>query len=164
MQAGCPYVTISSRLAARLADPALLTDRARIGSQWVEAEDGGRCFEVTNPATGEVLACLPDLTIRDFRLAIDAAEVAQKSWAMQTGKHRSAVLKNWYRLWVGAVEDLASILTAEQGKPLAEAREEVLYGAAILSGLRRRQSAFMEILFRGTSTLLASSSLGSQSV
>ena len=125
-------MTVSTALASRLADAGLLTDRALVGGVWMSAEDAGKSFEVTNPATGEVLAVLPDISVAETRRAIDVAEIAQKAWARRTGKDRSAVLKAWHRLWVDSADDLAAILTAEQGKPLAEARGEVLYGAAYL--------------------------------
>jgi succinate-semialdehyde dehydrogenase/glutarate-semialdehyde dehydrogenase len=125
-------MTVSAALASRLADPGLLTDRALVGGVWISAEDAGKSFEVTNPATGEVLAVLPDIAVTETRRAIDVAEEVQKAWARRTGKDRSAVLKAWHRMWVESADDLAAILTAEQGKPLAEARGEVLYGAAYL--------------------------------
>ena len=125
-------MTVSAALASRLTDAGLLTDRALVGGVWMSAEDAGKSFEVTNPATGEVLAVLPDISVPETRRAIDVAETAQRAWARRTGKDRSAVLKAWHRLWVDSADDLAAILTAEQGKPLAEARGEVLYGAAYL--------------------------------
>jgi succinate-semialdehyde dehydrogenase/glutarate-semialdehyde dehydrogenase len=125
-------MTVSSVLASRLSDASLLTERALVGGVWMSAGDAGKSFPVTNPATGEVLAVLPDIPVEETRRAIDVAEQAQKAWAKRTGKDRSAVLKAWHRLWVDSADDLAAILTAEQGKPLAEARGEVLYGAAYL--------------------------------
>jgi succinate-semialdehyde dehydrogenase/glutarate-semialdehyde dehydrogenase len=125
-------MTVSSVLASRLSDASLLTERALVGGAWMSAEDAGKSFPVTNPATGEVLAVLPDIPVEETRRAIDVAEKAQKAWAKRTGKDRSSVLKAWHRLWVDSADDLAAILTAEQGKPLAEARGEVLYGAAYL--------------------------------
>ena len=125
-------MTVSSALASRLSDPRLLTDRALVGGKWMSADEVGKSFQVTNPATGEVLAVLPDIPVEETRRAIDVAELAQKAWARRTGKDRSAVLKAWHRLWIESADDLAAILTAEQGKPLAEAKGEVLYGAAYL--------------------------------
>ncbi len=125
-------MTVSSTLAARLADKTLLTDKALVGGQWLAAGAEGKRFDVTNPATGEVLASLPDLTVPEYRQAIDAAAIAQHDWAKRTGKHRSAILKQWLTLWRDSADDLATILTAEQGKPHAEAKGEVMYGAAYL--------------------------------
>jgi succinate-semialdehyde dehydrogenase/glutarate-semialdehyde dehydrogenase len=125
-------MSIAASLAARLSDPGLLTDRALVGGMWLSAEASKTSFEVINPANGEVLAVLPDVPVEEVRRAIDVAEKAQKSWAKRSGKDRSAVLKKWHRLWVESADDLAAILTAEQGKPLAEAKGEVLYGAAYL--------------------------------
>jgi len=117
-------------LAASLSDPTLLARAAYIGGEWITKAD---CtFDVTNPATGELLATLPALTAEDARRAIVAAKAAQAPWARRTGKDRAAILKEWHRLWIGAADDLARILTAEQGKPLAEAKGEILYGAAYL--------------------------------
>ncbi|HTM79175.1 MAG TPA: NAD-dependent succinate-semialdehyde dehydrogenase, partial [Devosia sp.] len=125
-------MTVSSSLAARLADKTLLTDKSLIGGQWLNTGADGKRFDVTNPATGEALASLPDLAVSDYRQAIDAAAIAQQAWAKHTGKHRSAILKRWLTLWRDNADDLATILTAEQGKPHAEAKGEVMYGASYL--------------------------------
>lgn len=125
-------MAIDSELSGRLADPSLLVEAAKTGRGWTGDASSGKRFSVTNPATGAVLASLPDLSPLDASDAIDAAEAAQKSWAKKTAKARSDVLKAWHRLWVDNADDLAAILTAEQGKPLAEAKGEVLYGAAYL--------------------------------
>jgi succinate-semialdehyde dehydrogenase/glutarate-semialdehyde dehydrogenase len=93
---------------------------------------GGLHFEVISPATGEVLASLPSLDVGQARAAIDVAGEAQREWARKTGIDRSRVLKRWHSLWVENADDLAVILTSEQGKPLAEARGEVMYGAGFL--------------------------------
>jgi succinate-semialdehyde dehydrogenase / glutarate-semialdehyde dehydrogenase len=125
-------MTVSADLTARLSDPTLVVDRALVGDRWLGIEDVARSFEVRNPSNGKVLAVLPDVPVEETRKAIDVAEKAQNAWAKKTGKARSAILKNWHRLWVDNADDLAAILTAEQGKPLAEAKGEVLYGAAYL--------------------------------
>jgi len=125
-------MTVNKLLAARLSDAGLLTDRALVGGIWMGVEEGGDSFEVHSPANGDVLAVLPEISVTETRRAIDVAAIAQKAWAKRTGKDRSAILKAWHRLWVESADDLALILTAEQGKPLAEARGEVLYGAAYL--------------------------------
>jgi len=105
---------------------------ALIGDCWVQAEQVQNSFKVTNPSTGAVVATLPDLGVTETRVAIDAAHIAQKSWAMKTGKERSAVLRRWHDLMVANVDDLGAILCAEMGKPLLEAKGEILYGASYI--------------------------------
>ncbi|MCL4186308.1 MAG: NAD-dependent succinate-semialdehyde dehydrogenase [Rhodobacteraceae bacterium] len=121
----------ASDLRALLKDPALLATRAYIAGAWVDAADGAT-FPVTNPARGDVVCTVPDLTRADAMRAIAAAATAQKAWAARTAKDRAGILRRWYELMVANADDLAAILTAEMGKPLAEARGEVLYGAAFI--------------------------------
>jgi succinate-semialdehyde dehydrogenase/glutarate-semialdehyde dehydrogenase len=121
-----------SALLSRLKDAALLTDKALIGADWLSDSADGSRFDVTNPANGEILVSLPNLGPVEYERAVETAAAAQKEWAAKTGKHRAALLKRWHTLWVEAADDLAAILTAEQGKPLAEAKGEILYGAAYL--------------------------------
>lgn len=123
-------MALSDALVAKLKDPSLVTDKALIAGEWLAAGEGGATFEVTNPSTGDVIATLPDLTRADATHAIDAAHKAQKLWAKKTGKERAAVLRRLYDLMVANADDLAVILTMEMGKPLAEARGEILYGAS----------------------------------
>ena len=118
-------------LKSMLADPDLLRDRAYVAGEWIAADAGGS-FPVTNPARGDVIGTVPDLTEAEITRAIDAAHAAQKDWAAHTGKDRAAVLRRWYDLMVANADDLAAILTAEMGKPLAEARGEILYGASFI--------------------------------
>ena len=118
-------------LRAMLADPDLLRDRAYIAGDWVGADDGAT-FPVTNPARGDVLARVPDMGEAETARAIEAADAARRAWAARTGKERAAVLRKWHDLMIAAADDLAAILTAEMGKPLAEARGEILYGAAFV--------------------------------
>lgn len=125
-------MTVAHSLASRLKDASLLIDKALIGDTWLDRSEDGRTFEVTNPATGEVLATLPDMTRAETAKAIDAAYVAQKAWAAKTGKERASVLRRLHDLMVANADDLAIILTAEMGKPLAEAKGEVLYGASYI--------------------------------
>ena len=115
----------------RLKDPQLLREAAYIDGAWCGA-DSGATFEVTNPASGAVLARLPDMVEGETRRAIEAAAAAWPAWAAKTAKERAAVLRKWYELIMGAQEDLAIIMTSEQGKPLAEARGEVAYGASFI--------------------------------
>ncbi|MBO0132290.1 NAD-dependent succinate-semialdehyde dehydrogenase [Agrobacterium burrii] len=123
-------MTISHRLLAKLKDPSLVTDKALIAGQWIPRSDSGDVFEVTNPSDGEVIATLPDMGRAETARAIEAANKAQKEWAKKTGKERAAVLRNLYDLMVANADDLATILTMEMGKPLSEARGEILYGAS----------------------------------
>jgi succinate-semialdehyde dehydrogenase / glutarate-semialdehyde dehydrogenase len=116
-------------LASMLKRPDLLCQQAFVGGQWVDAADG-KTFEVRNPARGDVIARLPDLSRPEIAQAIDAAHVSQKGWAAKTGKERAKILHRWYELMMEHQEDLAVLMTAEQGKPLTESRGEVAYGAA----------------------------------
>ena len=125
-------MTISAGLLDKLKDRDLLAAGLFIDGQWVAQAAGGRTFEVTNPSTGEVLAVLPDAGVDEAKTAIDAAQKAQGAWAAKTGKERAAVLRRLHELMVAAADDLAIIMTAEQGKPVAEAKGEVLYGAAYI--------------------------------
>jgi succinate-semialdehyde dehydrogenase/glutarate-semialdehyde dehydrogenase len=112
-----------------LADPKLLCDALYIDGAWVRPP-GADVLEVTNPATGEVLSRLPQASREQTVQAIEAAEAAMGDWSALPAKERSKYLRRWYDLIVDNVDDLARILTAEQGKPLQEARGEILYGAA----------------------------------
>ncbi|MBB4122995.1 NAD-dependent succinate-semialdehyde dehydrogenase [Martelella radicis] len=123
-------MAISQLLTDRLKDKSLARSGAFVAGAWTETATGGKTFDVTNPATGEVIATLPDCDREDVDKAIDAAHAAQKSWAKRTGKERAAVLRKLYDLMVANADDLATILTVEMGKPWAEARGEILYGAA----------------------------------
>ncbi|WP_320197685.1 NAD-dependent succinate-semialdehyde dehydrogenase [Agrobacterium sp. rho-13.3] len=123
-------MTISDLLLSKLKDKSLATDKALIAGEWIAAGDAGKTFEVTNPSTGDVIATLPDMGRTETARAIDAAYKAQKLWAAKTGKERAAVLRKLYDLLVANADDLATILTTEMGKPLAEAKGEVLYGAS----------------------------------
>ena len=123
-------MTISQTLLSKLKDTSLATDRALSDGEWIVAGDAGKTFDVTNPSNGEVIATLPDMGRAETARAIDAAYKAQKLWAAKTGKERAAVLRKLYDLLVANADDLATILTMEMGKPLAEAKGEVLYGAS----------------------------------
>jgi succinate-semialdehyde dehydrogenase/glutarate-semialdehyde dehydrogenase len=119
-------------LAEMLKNPELLVTEALVGGSWVSAAQTGKSFDVLNPSTGAVIATLPDLGVEETRTAIDAAYVAQKNWARKTGKERAAVLRKFNDLMVANADDLGAILTAEMGKPLAEAKGEILYGASFI--------------------------------
>ena len=114
-----------------LQDPKLLRTQAYIHGQWVEADDGAR-LPVLNPATGETLAEIASVGAAETRRAIDAAREALGAWSGLSAKQRAQTLRRWYELVMQHREDLARVMTAEQGKPLAEARAEVAYGAAYI--------------------------------
>ncbi len=121
---------LSETLLAKLNDPTLAVDAAYVAGEWLPRAEGAKSFEITNPATGDVIATLPDLGVSETRAAIDKAYEAQKAWAAKTGKERAAVLRKLFDLMVENADDLATILTMEMGKPWAEARGEILYGAS----------------------------------
>jgi succinate-semialdehyde dehydrogenase / glutarate-semialdehyde dehydrogenase len=118
-------------LTSILKNSSLLREEAYISGKWCTADSGQR-FEVTNPATGEVIAHVANLGVTEFKAALETAQVAQKKWAEATGKERGEVLRRLFELVMANQEDLAKILTAEVGKPLAEARGEVAYGASYI--------------------------------
>ena len=111
-----------------LQDPTLLRTQAYVGGEWIDA-DSGATFDVTDPATGDVVASVADLGVDETRRAVDLAEVAQKAWAARTAKDRGTVLRRWYELFLEHKEDLALIMTSEMGKPIGESRGEVVYAA-----------------------------------
>jgi succinate-semialdehyde dehydrogenase / glutarate-semialdehyde dehydrogenase len=119
----------SQALRDILKDKSLLKDKCYIAGEWV---GGGTTLDFTNPATGEVITAVPKLGAAETRRAIEAAEKAQKLWAAKTAKERSIILRKWQQLMLEHQEDLAQIMTAEQGKPLAESRGEVAYGASFI--------------------------------
>ena len=120
-----------TNLSSILKDPSLLVTKAYVAGEWVDADDG-TTFEVTNPARGDVICQLPNLGRAETARAIDAANTAMKEWATRTGKERAAVLRKWFDLMMENQDDLGKILTAEMGKPLAEAKGEIAYGASFI--------------------------------
>src|SRR6201985_3589243 len=114
---------------ATLNDPGLLKRDALIGGDWVS---GASRFDVTDPATGLQLDDVPNLGTPETLESIAAADRAWPAWRAKTAKERHAVMMKWFSLIVANADDLARILTAEQGKPLAEARGEVVYGASFI--------------------------------
>ena len=118
----------AASLRARLKDPSLLRDQCFIDGAWT----GTPSFPVNNPATGVELAKVPQMNAADTTQAVEAASRAFPGWAKLTGKQRSNILRKWFELIIANREDLALILTSEQGKPLAEALGEVDIGAAYI--------------------------------
>ena len=114
-----------------LTDPTLLRNQLYIDGQWVDA-DNGATMPVLNPATREEIVAIPNAGADETRRAIEAADTAFASWRNVVAKERSAALKRWFTLIMDNQEDLAQLMTAEQGKPLAESRGEVAYGAAFV--------------------------------
>ena len=114
-----------------LADPSLLRMQCLVDGQWIDHKQGATC-DVGNPATGERLGTVPDLGADETNAAIDAAQAAFPAWAKKTAKERAQILRRMYELMLEHQDDLARILTAEQGKPLAEAKGEIAYSAVFL--------------------------------
>ena len=115
----------------KLRDPDLLRTRAFIGGKWLDAANGAT-HAVINPATREPLGTVPDMGVAETRRAIEAASEAFPAWAALTAKERAAILRRWYELLMANQEDLATLMTAEQGKPLSEAKGEISYGASFI--------------------------------
>ncbi len=115
----------------QLKDPSLLRQQAYLNGQWCDADHGAR-FAVTNPATGVTIGTVPDMGAAEARRAIAAANEAWRGWRARTGKERSAILRKWNDLMLAHADDLALIMTAEQGKPLAEAKGEIVYAASFI--------------------------------
>ncbi|GGE48268.1 NAD-dependent succinate-semialdehyde dehydrogenase [Actibacterium pelagium] len=116
-------------VSLNLKDASLLETRAFVNGEWISKD---KTFAVYNPATGDCIAHVTDLDVADTSKAIDAAYDAKADWAAWTGKERAAVLRKWYDLMIENADDLATILTAEMGKPWPEARGEILYGASFI--------------------------------
>ena len=114
---------------AQLKDPSLFKTDALIGGKWISSSSR---FDVLDPATGHKLADVANLTAADATIAIDAANAAWPAWRNKTGKERHAILMKWFALLMANQDDLARIMTAEQGKPFAEAKGEIAYGASFV--------------------------------
>ena len=112
-----------------LKDKSLLKEKCYIDGKWVS---GKAVIDVTNPVNEDVIASVPNLGAAETKSAIEAAAKAQKAWGLKPAKERTAILRKWYNLMLENQEDLAQIMTAEQGKPLAESRGEVVYGASFI--------------------------------
>lgn len=114
-----------------LKDPSLLRSQCYVDGAWVDA-DSGETIDVTNPATGQVITTVPKMGADETRRAIEAANAAWPAWRATLAKDRAAILRKWFDLMHENADDLALIMTSEQGKPLAEAKGEVVYGASFL--------------------------------
>jgi len=119
------------RAVPALRDSSLLRELCYVGGQWIGADDG-KTMPVVNPANGRQVGTAPWMGAAETRRAIDAASAAWPAWRAKTARERGAVLRKWYELMIANVDDLALILTTEQGKPLAEAKGEVTIGAAFI--------------------------------
>jgi succinate-semialdehyde dehydrogenase / glutarate-semialdehyde dehydrogenase len=126
----------------QLDAPNLLRSQAYINGQWVEADDGST-FAVDNPATGHTIASVANLSRHQAEQAIAAANAAWPAWRALTAKARAAVLRKWFDLIIANTEDLARLMTIEQGKPLAEARGEVAYGASFVEWFAEQAKRIM---------------------
>jgi succinate-semialdehyde dehydrogenase/glutarate-semialdehyde dehydrogenase len=115
----------------KLNDPLLLREQCFIDGGWIPADDGGT-LDVHNPATAQKLGRIPKMGAAETRRAIAAAAAALPAWAARTGKERALVLRRWFDLMLVHLEDLAVLMTAEQGKPLAESKAEIAYAASFL--------------------------------
>ena len=114
-----------------LKDPSLFRQRCYIDGAWADADDGGT-IDVDNPADNSVIGTVPRMGAGETRRAIEAANDAYPGWRARTGKERAAILRRWYELVIENQEDLAVLMTTEQGKPLAESMGEIVYGASFI--------------------------------
>ncbi|MGC1264649.1 MAG: NAD-dependent succinate-semialdehyde dehydrogenase, partial [Candidatus Acidiferrum sp.] len=124
-------MTKSASIATELKDPRLFREACYVDGQWIQASSG-QTMDVDNPATKEIIGKVPKLSGVEARCAIKAAKNAFPAWSSKTAKERAAVLRRWFELLMSNQEDLARLMTLEQGKPLAESRGEVAYAAAFL--------------------------------
>jgi succinate-semialdehyde dehydrogenase / glutarate-semialdehyde dehydrogenase len=115
----------------KLKDSKLLRNQCYVDGQWVDGE-GGKTLAVTNPATGELIGTVPNMGAAETRRAVEAANAAWPAWRSKTAKERSVILRKWAELMMANQEDLAIIMTAEQGKPLVESRGEIVYAASFI--------------------------------
>src|SRR5687767_8835157 len=123
--AAVPHTTLSLR------DPTLFREQVFIGGRWADAASG-EVKQVINPANGQVIGTVPNCGAKEARTAIEAADKALPEWRARTAKERAQVLRKWFDLIMANQEDLAVLMTVEQGKPLVESRGEVAYGAAFI--------------------------------
>jgi succinate-semialdehyde dehydrogenase/glutarate-semialdehyde dehydrogenase len=126
-----PTQAATKTAAPPIKDERLFRQQCYVGGKWIDA-DNGASFAVTNPADGSVLGTVPDLGTAETRRAIEAADAALPAWRAKSAKERSAILRRWFDLCMANLDDLTTLVTLEQGKPLAEARGEVSYGSTFL--------------------------------
>jgi succinate-semialdehyde dehydrogenase/glutarate-semialdehyde dehydrogenase len=119
------------KTSLELKNPDLLRNRAYINGEWVGA-DNGETFPVTNPADGSLLTEVPNQGVAETRRAIEAADAAWPAWRAKTAKERAGILRTWFNLMLENKDDLATLMTAEQGKPLFESAGEIMYGASFI--------------------------------
>ncbi|HEY5718964.1 MAG TPA: aldehyde dehydrogenase family protein, partial [Gammaproteobacteria bacterium] len=115
----------------KLKDAGLFRQQCYVDGDWVDAPDGAK-IDVTNPASGNLLGTIPALGTASTEAAVAAASAAFPAWAARTAKERGTSLRRWYDLLIEHADDIATLMTAEQGKPLAEARGEVIYAASFI--------------------------------
>ena len=123
--------TKTTNLVNLLSDTSLLETKGYLAGKWVTG-DKNQTFDVINPARGDTIAKVANLSREQISAAIDMAYESQKEWAKKTGKERATILRRWFELMMENAEDLAKILTAEQGKPMAESMGEIAYGASFI--------------------------------
>lgn len=122
------YASMSQHSVPPLSDPSLLKNQSYINGQWVSAKSG-KTFSVTDPASGKEIGTMPEMDAQDTQLAIDAAAAALPSFRKTTGRERARMLRKWWQLMMDNAEDIARLITWENGKPLADAKGEANYAA-----------------------------------
>src|SRR5262245_39715944 len=123
--------TLSNRVASLLKDRDLFREACFIDGRWMAPGSGGS-IPVDDPATGDIIGVVPKFGRAETRQAIDAAAAAWPAWRARTGKERAVLLRKWFDLIMSSQDDLARLMTLEQGKPLTESRAEVSYGASFI--------------------------------
>lgn len=130
----------------KLNDSNLFRQQALINGEWLDANNG-EAIDVTNPANGDKLGSVPKMGADETRAAIDAANRALPAWRALTAKERATILRNWFNLMMEHQDDLARLMTLEQGKPLVEAKAKSATPPPLLSGLPKKANAFMATPF-----------------
>ena len=146
----------------KLDDKTLLKTSALINGEWVSS-DTGDLFPVKNPATGDIITQVSKSSANQTKRAIEVSAVAMEDWKNLPAKARANFLRTWFELMIENQEDLAKIMTAEQGKTLAESRGEIAYGPHLLNGLESKLRGSTETLFLVLQKTNASSVLNNQS-
>src|SRR5258708_22034482 len=131
MNAPAQAAAVSEPAALSLKDSKLFREQCYIDGAWLDADER-KSTAVHNPATGSVLGTVPRMGATETKRAIEAAERAWPAWRAKTAKERAACLRKWFDLMMANQEDLAQLMTAEQGKPLTESRGEIAYGASFI--------------------------------